>query len=201
MRKLLPAALVAIPVLYCFGLLVGAATYPGYSHMTNYASELGAADAPYPWLFNTSIILVGAAAILAGLTLSKALGGLGAKRGWTMAAAIALGLWGVSMVMGGLFPMPDERHGAFGLGLVGPLVPLFLLLALRPVEGSRGMRVFLAIVFAASVIMLTIMFGAGGLVTRANVGLYQRFNSSASIAWFAVVGIWLLLRERPPRMR
>lgn len=201
MGKLLPAALIAIPALYCFGLLVGAASYPGYSHMTNYASELGAAGAPYPWLFNTSIILVGAAAILAGWALPGAFADLRAKRGWTMAAAIMLGLWGVSMVMGGLYPMPDERHGAFGLGLVAPLVPLFMLLALRPVEGSRGMRSFLAIVFAASVVMLAIMFGVGGLVTRANVGLYQRLNSSAGIPWFAVVGIWLLLRARSPRVR
>ena len=37
--------LIAITALYYFGLFAGAATYPGYSHMTNYASELGAAAA------------------------------------------------------------------------------------------------------------------------------------------------------------
>ena len=68
-------------------------------------------------------------------------------------------MWGVAMVMGGMFPMPDERHGAFGLGgLAAPLIPLFILLALSPVEG-RGIRYFLAVVFVASVVMLAIMFG------------------------------------------
>lgn len=54
MRKPLALSLIAITILYYFGLFAGAATYPGYSHVTNYASELGAAEAPYPWLFNVS---------------------------------------------------------------------------------------------------------------------------------------------------
>ena len=71
-------ALFAIPAVYYFALIVGAATYPGYSHVTNYASELGAAGAPYPALFNVSIILAGAAAILAALTMSRGLHNAGA---------------------------------------------------------------------------------------------------------------------------
>lgn len=184
------AALIAIPVLYYFALFAGAASYPGYSHLANYASELGAAGAPYPALFNVPIILAGLAALAAALLLPRSLGALGGARGWAIAAAVALAMWGASMVMGGLFPMPDPRHGGFGLGLAAPLVPLFTLLAIRRVPGTRGMQVFLAAVFVASLVMLAIMFGVGGLVTRANVGLYQRLNSAASIAWLAVLGIW-----------
>jgi hypothetical membrane protein len=196
MRKLLPLTLIAIPLLYYFALIVGAATYPGYSHATNYASELGAAEAPYPALFNVSIMLAGAAAIVSALLLPEALRALRAGRLWPALAAIALTMWGAAMVMGGAFPMPDERHGAFGLGLAGPLVPLFVLLALRRVDGSRNMRIFLAFVLVASVAMLAIMFGVGELVTRANVGIFQRLNSAASILWFAVLGAWLLARQR-----
>ncbi len=50
-RKLLLAALIAVPICYYLALIVGAATYPGYSHVTRYASELGAADAPWPAVF------------------------------------------------------------------------------------------------------------------------------------------------------
>ncbi len=196
MRKRPALSLITIAVLYYFGLFAGAATYPGYSHITNYASELGAADAPYPWLFNVSIMLAGATALIAALTFPGALQATGATRRWSIAAAITLGLWGVAMVMGGLFPMPDERHGAFGLGLVAPLIPFFVLLALRPVADTRGIRTFLAIVCAASVVILAIMFGVGELVTRANVGLYQRLNSGVSIGWFAVFGLWWLTRDR-----
>lgn len=196
MRKLLALTLIAISALYYFGLLAGAATYPGYSHITNYASELGAADAPYPLLFNLSIILAGASAIIGALTLPAAFKDLGARRAWAVAAAVALALWGASMIMGGLFPMPDERHGAFGLGLVAPLIPLFVLLALGSVKAAGAMRLFLGLVFAGSVVMLAIMFGVGELVTQANVGLYQRLNSGISILWFALFGLWLLTRGR-----
>lgn len=200
MGKLLPWALIGIPVLYYFALFAGAATYPGYSHVTNYASELGAAGAPYPALFNISIILSGIAAIVAALLLPAELGRFGAKRLWAVLAAIAVGLWGIAMVMGGLFPMPDDRHGGFGLGLAGPLIPLFLLLSLMSVADTRGIRIFLGITFVASIVMLAIMFGVGALVTTANVGIWQRLNTVASIAWLAVPGVWLLLRRRQQQL-
>ena len=196
MRKSLPWLLIAIPLLYFFALIVGAALYPGYSHVTNYASELGAESAPYPALFNVSIMLLGVSAILAALLLPGALADIGATRAWAILAAVALALWGAAMVMGGMFPMPDERHGAFGLGLAGPLVPLFLFLALLKVPDARAMKIFLALVFVASAVLLAIMFGVGSLVTRANVGLWQRINTAAGIPWFAVLGIWLM-RRRP----
>ncbi len=72
-RKLLLWALIAVPICYYFGLIVGAATYPGYSHITRYASELGAAGAPYPALFNVSIMIGGALAVLASIGLAIAL--------------------------------------------------------------------------------------------------------------------------------
>ena len=194
MRRLLAVAMIAMPALYYFALIVGAATYPGYSHVTNYASELGAADAPHPLLFNIPIIMVGVAAVGAALLLPREIRGLGGSRVWAIVAAVALGMWGASMVMGGMYPMPDDRHGGFGLGLAAPLVPLFMLLAIRSVANSRAMQIFLGAVFVASIVMLAIMFGVGQLVTRANVGLYQRLNIGASIPWLAVLGAWLLFR-------
>jgi uncharacterized protein DUF998 len=135
MRRIQLAALVAVPVLYYFALIVGAATYPGYSHVTRYASELGAADAPWPDLFNYSIVAGGLAALLGAVGLAGALRDHSGRTLWAILAAIALALWGAGMVMGGWFPMPDERHGGFGLGLAAPLVPLFTLLALWRVPG------------------------------------------------------------------
>lgn len=201
MRKLLPWTLIAIPLLYYFALLAGAASYPGYSHMSNYASELGAAEAPYPALFNVPIMLAGIASLVSAILLPSALIALGASRVWAVLAAIALGLFGVAMVMGGMFPMPNALHGGFGLGLAGPLIPLFVLLAIRRVEGSQLMQLFLGFVFLASLVMLAVMFGVGELVTRANVGLYQRLNTAASIPWMAVLGFWLMTRGLAARQR
>jgi hypothetical protein len=100
------------------------------------------------------------------------------------------------MVMGGWFPMPDERHGGFGLVLAGPLVPLFTLLALRSVPKAGTIRVFLLVVLVGQIVLLAIMFGVGELVTRDNVGIWQRVNSAFGIPWLAVIGLWLLFRGR-----
>lgn len=197
MRRIELAALIAVPVLYYFALIVGAATYPGYSHANRYASELGAAGAPYPDLFNYSIVIGGIAALLGAVGMAGALRDLSGGRLWPLLAGIALALWGAGMVMGGWFPMPDDRHGGFGLGLAGPLVPLLTLLALWRVPGAGAMRVFLAIIFIGQVVLLAIMFGVGELVTRANVGIWQRINSGFGIPWLAVLGIWLLRRMNP----
>lgn len=199
MKKLLTGGLIAAPALYYFGLLAGAATYPGYDHATRYASELGAAGAPYPMLFNFSIIGCGVVALLGAAGLALSLKTLSGRWGWAIAAGVALGLWGVSMIMGGLFPMPDERHGAFGLGLAAPLIPLFTLLALLSAPKTAGMKGFLAFIFLGSAIVLAIMFGVGGLVRLDNVGVWQRINSGFAIPWMAVLGVWLMLRPAQPR--
>ncbi len=196
MRRIELAAVIAVPVFYYFALIVGAATYPGYSHVTRYASELGGPEAPYPDLFNYSIIVGGIAALLGAVGLAGALRDHSGGRLWPLLAGLALALWGVGMVMGGWFPIPDERHGGFGVGLAGPLVPLFTLLALWRVPDAGSMRAFLAFIFVGQVVLLAIMFGVGELVTRANVGIWQRINSGFGIPWLAVLGIWLLGRDR-----
>lgn len=196
MRRLQLGALIVIPLLYYFGLVAGAATYPGYSHVRQFASDLGAAGAPYPGLFNNSVIAMGLAALFACAGLAGALRDLSGRRLWPAMAAVMLGLWGVAMVTGGAFPLPDPRHHAFGLGLAAPFVPLFTFLALRQVEHAGRMRLFLASIVLGSVALLSIMTGVGGLVTADNVGLWQRVNSAFGIPWLAVLAIWILVRSR-----
>lgn len=195
MKKVLVAGLIAAPALYYFALLGGAATYPDYDHATRYASELGATGAPYPWLFNYSIIASGIATLIGAAGLALSLRDISGRWGWAIAAAVTLGMWGASLVMGGMYPMPDERHGAFGLGLVEPLAPLFALIALWGAPRTQGMKTFLAFIFAGSLILLSIMMGVGGLVRLDNVGIWQRINSGFAIPWTAVVGVWLMLRR------
>lgn len=186
--------LIAAPFFYYFGLIVGAATWPAYSHVTNYASELGMAEAPYPAIFNVSAILSGMALIASAVLLALKRTGFPGPRLWVVLAACAIALWGTANIMAGVFPIPDERHGAFGLGLAELFVPLFLLLAIRTVPDSRGIKLFLGVVLVVSIALMAIMFGVGELVTRANVGLWQRLNSLFSIGWVAVFGVWVLTR-------
>lgn len=189
---------VMVPVLYYAALVGTSLLWPGYSHVTQYASELGSAASPRPWLFNGLVVAGGLAAMLAGGGFFVALKRLGSR---TLPAALtgfALFLWGVSFVMGGLFPMPDERHGGFGLALAMHLVPLFMLWALARTP-APGLKRFLVLVFVVSGALILVMFDVGGfhLVRRANVGLWQRAYSFAAIPWIGIVA-WLLLRGRSP---
>ena len=190
-------ALIVSPSFYYFGLIAGSLTYPGYSQVTQYASELGSSEAPYPWLFNFSIIAYGAATIFGAYGFWLALSQISNRRLWVSLAVIALLLWGIAMIIGGIFPIPDERHGAYGLGLAGQFTSLFALIALWRVPNSAGIRAFLAFIFVSSLIFFVIMMGVGGLVRLDNVGIWQRVNGLFAIPWITVLGLWLLGRVRP----
>ncbi len=185
---------IAVPILYLLALVLGSAFYPGYSHVTRYASELGAAEAPHPWIFNSGIVAAGVAALIAGPGLVLALHRLGSDRLPAVLAGLAVSLWGVAMVLGGSFPMPDPRHGGFGLSLGLQVAPLFLLWGLRRAPDSGRLRTFLVVVFLAMTALFAVMMGVGGLVTRANVGLWQRGNALASIPWIGIAAYALRRR-------
>ena len=178
---------IAVPILYLLALVLGSALYPGYSHVTRYASELGAAEAPHPWIFNSGIVAAGVGALLAGPGFAFALRRLGSDRLPAVLTGLTISLWGVAMVLGGSYPMPDPRHGGFGLGLWLLVAPLFLIWALRRAPDAGRLRVFLVAVFLAMTALFAVMMGVGGLVTRANVGLWQRGNALASIPWLGIV--------------
>lgn len=197
--RLGPYALIAVPLLYYAALLVAAAGYPGYSHRSQYASELGSASATWPWLFNGGVILAGLAAILGGIAVFRLLRDRGAGTAVPALLALSIVLHGVGFVVGGWFPMPDERHGAYGLGLAVLAGPALAAIALRRAPASlRWVVAFLVLNTLALWAVFAIMMGVGELVTRANVGLYQRIFSLTLLPWLALLG-WTLLRwPRPP---
>ena len=189
---------ILIPVVY-FGLLILAPLiYPGFNHVTQYASEMGSADARYPAVFNTGVMLCGAAGLVASFGFFHAVRRLGGNKWLAALTGLALFLFGVGTFMGGRFPMPDERHGGYGLGLGLQLAPLFLALALWRVRSLRGLCIFLLVVFAIMTVFIAVMFGVGGLVTRANVGMWQRGNALAGFPWIGIAA-WRLRRELTAR--
>jgi hypothetical membrane protein len=186
---------VAAPLLYFTTMIATSLTWPGYSHATQYVSELGSAAAPHPWLFNAGIVATGILGLLAGVGISRFFAR--ERRPWSGGlAGVALGAWGVGMIFGGLYPMPDPRHNGFGLTLGVTLLPLLLAIALRGRAG-RGLNLLLLTWLVATAVLLTILFGLGGLVTRANVGLWQR---ALAVAMIPAIGIaCAALRRRSGR--
>lgn len=183
---------IAAPILYFATVIATSLTWPGYSHVTQYVSELGSAEAPYPWLFNAGIVATGLAGLLGSAGVGRRLAAEGRPwSGW--AAGLALAAWGIGMVFGGLYPMPDPRHNGYGLVMGVTLLPPLLALALRGRAG-RETRLFLAAWFVATVALLAVLFGAGGLVTRANLGLWQRGLALAMIPGIGIACALLLRR-------
>ena len=193
-RSTLLWGLILAPVFYYVALIGGSLLWPGYSHVTQYASELGSSASPNPMFFNGNIILCGLAALTGGFGLTHVLTQLSGSRGWAIAAGVSISLWGVAIIVAGLYPMPDDRHGAYGLAIIGQFTPLFAWLALRKAEVLNGLKTFLLIIFVASFALFAIMMGVGGLVTRANVGIWQRVNTAIGIPYLAVLG-WILLQH------
>lgn len=185
---------VAVPFFYYGTMLVASALYPGYSHMTQYASELGSASARHPWVFNAGAILGGLAGILGGIGMFRALRQVG--RGAFVATMVALAMIGqaAGFVFAGLFPMPNELHGGYGIGMLGMLGPALAAVALR--DAPRPLRWLVPVLAFNAVAMLAmfaVMMGVGELVTARNVGLVQRINSLTNMPWVGLVG-WGMLR-------
>lgn len=197
--KVLLVAGVAMPFLYYGALIVGSLFYPGYSHVTQYASELGSAQAAHPAIFNGGILLMGLAGVPAAFGFYGAVAILTRRRMLGALVALTVGLFGVSMVLGGLFPMPDPRHGGYGLGLGIHAAPALLAAALWPRRDLRALQRFLLIVTLVMAAFFAIMMGVGQLVTRANVGIFQRLYSLALFPWIGIAAAVLRSKLGEPR--
>ena len=190
---------VFVPILYFGTILAAAATWPGYSHVTRYVSELGGPAAPNPGVFNYGIMLMGVVCTLSAAGVLGAVRRLGGRVVPGTIGAICIALFGVAMLMGGMFPMPDPKHGAFGLGFAAVFAPLLLGFAFAGRPGFGGLATFLFVSFALLLTTMSVMMGVGQLVTRANVGLWQRANALAMFPWLGIAGFVLARRlDRQP---
>lgn len=202
---------VLVPVIYYGVLLVGGYLTPGYNHLTQYASELGMAGKPAAQIFNYGIIAAGGCAVAAAIGVLIGMKSLGANILWAILAAVCLAAWGVSLVYGGLYPMPNPLHAGpvtvmgLGLGLMAIPAALFMFLGLSGRSDLGGVKSLLILSFLAMVGLTLVMFNVGGLdlVKTSNVGLWQRGYSLATIPWIglACLGIDQALGRRSKRTR
>lgn len=189
---------VAGPLIYVAFTLGGQWLAPGYDPAVRMVSELGLSDMPAATLFNTGLMVSGALTVLAALGLALEAVPRGAPVSGAL-AGLAVAVFGASIVIGGLFPLPDERHLAWGAGFAVQIAPLLALIALRKAQGLAALKVFLAAAFVAVNALLAVLFGVGDLVDGTNVGLWQRAYGLAMFPWIAVTAAALLVapRSRP----
>ncbi len=197
---LLLSSLGSLAVVTVLTLWAGALT-PGYSHVSQFISELGATGAPFEWPvrlagFLPAGLLVVAFALLAFTAIPRS-------------RPVTLGLIGLVLYAGGylaavLYPCdagcrPDEPstsqliHNA--AGLIGYLAtPAFLFTLARATRRWPGAGSLSVTGYVASALALV------GLLTLSPesdvVGLSQRTIEFAVLGWISLLGIYLAKQSR-----
>lgn len=183
---------VIAPAIYVALAMAGPLLWPGYDLSTRMISELGMAEAPLDVVFNLGLMVAGSLTVLFSLGLFGELRRRGADGVTAGLAGLAVAVFGGSLVVGGVFPLPDERHLAWGAGFALQAAPLLTLLALRKAAGLTGLKIFLGVVFVAANALLAVMFGVGDLVSQDNLGLWQRAYGLAMFPWIGVTALALM---------
>ena len=183
---------IAIWVLYFLNLFVFAAMYPGYSHMRNWVSDLGRVEAPHHRIVNAVGVLLGILYLLTALGFFCSVSRVTGRKVLAFIIAIFVGVFGVNLFFGAFYPLPDPRHGAYGIGFLHVLTPLSLVWAFRRLPESRFFTIHQLSSFILIVTITSIMMGAGGLVNQMNLGLVQRLQALVLSTWFASTCYWLM---------
>jgi len=183
---------IAIPIIYFLNLFVLGALYPGYSHMKHWVSSLGRIEAPHHEIFNAVVILMGLLSMLAGLGFFYSVKRLSGRTILATAIGISIALFGINALFGGFFPLPDPRHGAYGIGIAILFTPILLAWTFREFP---GMRVFTFFQIAMCILIALIFFiqaGLGDLVNKMNIGIAQRLYALIGSTWFIITCYWLI---------
>lgn len=189
-----------IPFWLLLGVWLTARAYPGYDHLQQAMSQLGAVGAPTqhwsPLLNNFPLALL------------FALFAWGLARRWkgsrlAFASAALVLLHGVGSLGTGWFPcdqgcapaQPSPSQQLHNLSGLLMFLSLTLASALwiwagKRVAGSHALGLFsLACVFAATV---TVVLMAQAAQSGQLFGLYQRLNYAVSVIWVAGLALWSL---------
>lgn len=191
--RVLLAAGVLAPAVALGSVVAAMMAFPGFDNATQYLSELGAASAARPELFNVGVFVSGVGAIAAGFGFALAARALGGSRVATSLTALAFTVAGVGLIIAALYHWPDPRHRAVNLALGIQLAPLFLLWSLHRTSGVKGLRVFLVLAFAAMAMLtlLTKHLLLPGTVDDGNVGWWERAFAVVLVGWAPVAALCL----------
>jgi hypothetical protein len=198
--KLTNAALgcgVAVPILY-FGLQpLAAQFYPGYSFLTNSASQLGSDRSTLPAVLNTGAIVTGLIAIFAAYGFARALPRAGSPRFVAWLTALAVVSLGVAAIWAGSHPLPSARHNPGALGAGAFVLPVLLAAALW--RSSGAVRVYLLINAALFFVLAPVMGNKTPIDVGQYYGLFQRIAAAVIYVPVGVAAAALLRMRRAER--
>ena len=182
---------VVATLLYFGNLLVLGALQPGYSHMRQFASELGMADAANPRVFGAMSVLTGAVFFVTAFGVYRATKRLTERSALSAVIGIFIALFGVNLIFAGLFPLPNPLHSAFGVALFTFMVPWLIAWAFWRFPSARFMswtQIFTAFVIIGTAVLQT---GLAGGVDDSNIGMFQRIAAGIFFVWLVATCLWL----------
>jgi hypothetical protein len=185
--------------IFCVGVLVLAAIVPGYSHVHQTVSEIGALDTPLRVPFG---VMVGSVAVCMWI-FAWGVAGESARAGRNRFAAWLITCMGISAMGIAIFATPHPLHNDFGISeIVGYQAPLAFALAWRKTPKAE----VLVAVSWVSFVLLWVSMGLNmstmsphSSVAMAVMPIYGLVQRSLFLVWFgwcAVMGVLLWRRER-----
>jgi hypothetical protein len=183
-RTLLGAGLVPLPWFLVWSLIAGVLA-PGYSAISQHASELTLQSGLSHTLLNVAAIGSGVAfiAFAIGLWLDSGR--------WLAVGACCWILFGIAMVSNGLWPMGSLLHGMYAVGVANLIAPSLSLLESAKLRDNKLAFGITAFVSVCGVVYLWMNLVGGD--PQHLRGLTQRVFSSINSLWPAVMA-YLLLR-------
>jgi hypothetical membrane protein len=194
-RALLLAGLAAPVVLIVAGVVAGDFE-PGYSHVSQFVSELGAAGAAHQKVFNyAGLLATGLLTVLFALGMYLRV----KPGGWFVTSSLLVGVAGFGRLVAGVFPcdagcvienMSNTATVHAFAGFValtsGAVAPLSLAMGLRK-RGKSQLLTLSVGLGSASLILIAVLFGLGKGIPY--VGVIQRLALAAFYGWIVAVAL------------
>ncbi|MFQ5950532.1 MAG: DUF998 domain-containing protein [Candidatus Geothermarchaeales archaeon] len=198
-QRVLATAGIIGPVLFTVVVVILGFLRPGYSHITQFMSELGAVGAPNAIIMDINFIVSGLLSVAFAFGLHRGIGGGDLRVGPAL-----LALFGAGWAGAGIFPVDLAEPESFTANMHGLVVfPALLAAILAPILISRRLRedslwqgystYSLATGFLALAVfpLLGLRFLDFGF--EAPVGAVQRIFFGVWFLWIEVMAIRLLL--------
>lgn len=180
--KLLAICGIIGPIWFHVIVAILGAMYPGYDHVTQFMSELGAVGSPVAGVFNS--LGIGAYGLL---TIAFSYGLYRGIKGSLFGPAL-LAISGFSMIMLGIYPLgpsTTDMHINF-FYLLAISSSLYLFAFVKCVMGDDRWRDMWKYILFTAVLALIVLIIHQSRIFAPAVGLTQRI-------WVAIIGIWIVV--------
>jgi hypothetical membrane protein len=193
--SLLAVGGVIAPILYVTFVVVAALSYPGYSHVTQFMSQLGVG--PSAAIMNTNSVVTGLLILALAFGLHLSINdGKGSKLG-----PILLGVSGIAFALAGILPCTESTCTASDVhnSIVAPIAliagALASLIISRRMKTDARWRSYASYALFTGIVLAVIMpvyAATEYTILKPWVGIAQRILIGVLFLWIEVMGLRLL---------